>query len=168
MNRNILLIILAFLVVAIIAVAILSKRIEEEQLMMEQETLMPADSFYEENGLEEANMEDETMEEQSGGSYLEYSEATTISEINKGQTVVLFFKANWCPTCLDASANFTTRTEEIPANVSLLEVDYDSAIDLRSRYGVITQHTFVQLDENQELVNTWISGDISALKSNLK
>jgi len=35
---------------------------------------------------------------------------------------------------------------EIPENVNLLKVDYDNSTDLKEKYGVTMQHTFVLVD----------------------
>ena len=35
----------------------------------------------------------------------------------------------------------------VPAGLTVVSVDYDSATDLRKQYGVTVQHTFVQVDE---------------------
>lgn len=58
--------------------------------------------------------------------------------------VVLFFNANWCPTC--RAAVKTLDAEGAPAGLTVVSVDYDASSDLRSRYGVTVQHTFVQVD----------------------
>jgi hypothetical protein len=34
----------------------------------------------------------------------------------------------------------------VPAGLTVVSVDYDSATELRKRYGVTVQHTFVQVD----------------------
>jgi thiol-disulfide isomerase/thioredoxin len=58
--------------------------------------------------------------------------------------VVLFFNAAWCPTCqatvksLDASG--------APSGLSVVSVDFDDSAELRKKYGVTVQHTFVQVD----------------------
>ena len=39
------------------------------------------------------------------------------------------------------------KLDKIPAGINIVEVDYDSHQDLRVKYGVRTQHTFVQVDQ---------------------
>ena len=58
--------------------------------------------------------------------------------------VVLFFNASWCPTCQTTVQSLDA--DGVPAGLTVVSVDYDSANDLRQRYGVTVQHTFVQVD----------------------
>ncbi len=59
--------------------------------------------------------------------------------------VVLFFNASWCPTCQSTVQSLDA--DGVPAGLTVVSVDYDSATDLRKQYGVTVQHTFVQVDE---------------------
>jgi len=72
--------------------------------------------------------------------------------------VVLFFKATWCPSCQALDADIKENLEDIPENVTILEVDYDEYTDLRQQYGVTTQHTLVQIDENGDAIQKWSGG----------
>lgn len=77
----------------------------------------------------------------------------------KDGKVVLFFKANWCPTCKALDADILSNMEKIPSNVFILKVDYDSAKALKLKYNVVTQHTLVQVDENGNELNKWVGGN---------
>ncbi len=69
--------------------------------------------------------------------------------------VVLFFHAPWCPTCREADKNFTASAA--PEGLTLLKTDYDSSGDLKKKYGVTYQHTYVQVDKNGNLIKKWSS-----------
>lgn len=69
--------------------------------------------------------------------------------------VVLFFKASWCPSCRALDASIKANSAQIPANVMILEVDYDRATALRQKYGVTSQHTLVQVDASGNQVAKW-------------
>ena len=107
-----------------------------------------------------------------GSRYKEYSQSTFAS--SAGTKRVLFFYANWCPTCRPADANFKANLDKIPEDVTLIRVNYnDSDTDaqeqaLADKYGVTYQHTFVQIDENGNPVTRWNGGDISTLLANVK
>jgi thiol-disulfide isomerase/thioredoxin len=58
--------------------------------------------------------------------------------------VVLFFNADWCPTCRTTVENLDA--EGVPPGLTVVSVDFDSSSDLRKQYGVTVQHTFVQVD----------------------
>ncbi len=102
------------------------------------------------------------------GSYQEYSPQAVNAEQAKGNKVVLFFYAAWCPYCRTADKAFTDNLDKIPTGVTVLKTDYDSNSDLKKKYGVTTQHTFVQIDDKQEKVTLWVSGDVELLKKNVK
>lgn len=104
----------------------------------------------------------------SVGVYKEYSSEMLKAEQDRGQKIVLFFYAPWCPYCRAADAAFRSNTDSIPSGVTVLKIDYDSNGALKDRYGVTIQHTFVQIDANGNLVTKWVSGDIMNLKKNVQ
>ncbi len=69
--------------------------------------------------------------------------------------VILFFKAGWCPTCKGVDSDITSHLDQIPKNVNILVVDYDTSTDLNKKYGVTYQHTFVQVDSNGTMLKKW-------------
>lgn len=81
---------------------------------------------------------------------------------------VLFFHAGWCPTCRNADRAFRDNLDRIPSDVVLLRTDYDSQRELRQRYAVTYQHTYVLVDADGELVRRWAGGDIDALIANTR
>jgi thiol-disulfide isomerase/thioredoxin len=72
--------------------------------------------------------------------------------------VVLFFNASWCPTCQAAVRSL--EADGVPAGLTVVSVDYDSATDLRKAYGVTVQHTYVQVDEAGRQQAKW-TGSVS-------
>ena len=60
--------------------------------------------------------------------------------------VVLFFNATWCPTCQETVKNLDA--DGTPAGLTVVSVDYDSNQELRQKYGVTVQHTFVVVSED--------------------
>lgn len=57
---------------------------------------------------------------------------------------------------------------ELPKDLVVLKVDYDSSIALRKKYGVTVQHTFVQISGIGGEENSWIGGGVSAINQNLE
>ncbi len=88
------------------------------------------------------------------GAYAEYNESL-LANANSGD-VVLFFKADWCPSCNVLDADITANLSDIPNDVTILDVDYDDNTDLREKYNVRTQHTMVQVDAEGNEIKTWI------------
>ncbi|MDA9128920.1 S-layer homology domain-containing protein [Candidatus Gracilibacteria bacterium] len=84
------------------------------------------------------------------GVYTDYN----ASLVGSSDTTVLFFYASWCPSCQAADAAISG-DDVVSSGITLLKTDYDSQLDLRKKYGVTMQHTFVQIDSNGELINKW-------------
>lgn len=84
--------------------------------------------------------------------------------------VVLFFHADRCPTCREAEKNILA--SGVPAWLSILKVDYDTATELKQKYGVLTQSSFVSIQHDGTLIKRWIGGrtiaDIQAKISEAK
>lgn len=128
----------------------------DEAMMMDSETMM------------EGGMKDEGMMDAGPGAYKDYSESVRESEQQAGNKVVLFFYAAWCPFCRAADADFKANASRIPAGVTVLKVDYDNSTELKTKYGVTYQHTFVQIDNDENQVTKWLSGDTALLARNVK
>lgn len=90
--------------------------------------------------------------------YISYEDYQSMMGSDHGMmsgATVLFFDASWCPDCRAIKEKFTSDPSVIPDNVTVVDVDYDSHSDLRQKYGVTMQHTFVQVDEHGDALNTW-------------
>lgn len=82
--------------------------------------------------------------------YIWYTEeALKTSKWNK----VLFFHATWCPSCKSADTNFLSA--KIPSGLNIFKVDFDTATELKKKYSVLAQHTFVQIDKDWKLIKKW-------------
>ncbi len=80
--------------------------------------------------------------------------------------VLLFFNASWCPSCNEFEDEL--KHVSIPNNVLLLSIDYDNSDKMRQKYEVALQHTFVQVDENGNLIKKWSGGGVEGLKKELQ
>lgn len=83
----------------------------------------------------------------------EYSAYSSDKVTNAEGKIVLFFHADWCPACeaIDKKVN----NEEIPEWVTILKVNYDNETELKKKYGVTTQTTFVQVDNEGNKITKW-------------
>ena len=84
------------------------------------------------------------------GSYSPYS-SDLLKNAETGN-VVLFFNASWCPTCQSTVKDINENISKIPSNLTILSTDYDKETSLRQKYGVTTQHTFVKVDKDGNLI----------------
>ncbi len=112
---------------------------------------------------------DANMEESR---YVEYTKAALDSAATTKR--VLFFYASWCPTCIPADADFKENSSILPADVTVIRVNYnDPQTDqdeeaLADKYGITYQHTFVEIDEQGNEVTKWNGGQTIELLKNIK
>ncbi len=138
----------------------------ESETMQKEEVAADAMMQKDETRMVENSMEkSDTM--MKAGSYEAYS-AEKIARAETGN-VVLFFHASWCPTCRSLSSDIEKNSSSIPADLSLLKVDYDTESELKKKYGVTYQHTLVQVDKDGKLIKKWNgSSSLAALVSEIK
>jgi len=94
-----------------------------------------------------------------------YKESTGTPVV--GMKNVLFFHASWCPTCRAADANIKANLLSIPPSLTIHQVDYDTSTELKKKYGVTYQHTFVQVDESGAMIKKWSSGGLDEIKAEI-
>jgi len=90
-----------------------------------------------------------------GGVYLPYTSTAVAQAMGD---IVLFFYANWCPTCGVINKDIQSKNTEIPKNLTILKVNYDDAMELKKLYEVTVQHTFVQVDNTGKMIKKWRGG----------
>ena len=108
-----------------------------------------------------------TAEEPTFAAAWKYVEYTESEVANATGNIVLFFHATWCPSCVSADKKISS--EEVPSDLVVLKADYDSSTDLRKKYWVTSQHTFVQVDSGGNLIKKWVWGrDIEDITERLQ
>lgn len=90
----------------------------------------------------------------SKGEYLDYSEEALAAASG---TKLLFFYAPWCPQCREVEASI--KDAGLPDGVAVFKVDYDSNQELRQKYGVTIQTTFVKVDDNGNKIASYVAYD---------
>jgi thiol-disulfide isomerase/thioredoxin len=93
------------------------------------------------------------------GRYQPYS-AELASTASQEGPVVLFFHAKWCPTCRAADADINANLDQIPASITILKADYDTETELKEKYSIVSQHTFVIIDSEENEVAKWNGGNL--------
>jgi thiol-disulfide isomerase/thioredoxin len=89
----------------------------------------------------------------SAGRYIDYATYQSDPAAYANGAVVLFFHATWCPSCQATDKSLTTAG--VPAGLTVVKVDYDSATDLKRKYGITQQHTFVAVNASGEQLKKW-------------
>lgn len=162
MNKNILIII----VIGIITVGLIGFFVMNKNQNMNKTNL--SDST-DESMMKNEEGDSTTMTKSER--YVELSEG--VLEKTQNTKRVLFFYANWCPTCRPADESFSANSAQIPDDTTLIRVNYNdtetdsSEKELAKKYNVTYQHTFVQIDETGEEVAKWNGGQIQEFLTNI-
>jgi thiol-disulfide isomerase/thioredoxin len=96
--------------------------------------------------------ETDNADEPAPGAYRDYSEEA-LAEPGY-ETNVIFFHASWCPEC--RAFEQSIEAGPIPDGVQILKADYDTETDLKKKYDVRIQTTFVKVDKDGEMISSWI------------
>lgn len=112
----------------------------------------------EEGGMESAPAAQEPQE-LPVGQYTEYTDGV----IGDGFPAVLFFAASWCPSCQANDARLSEWYNNGGLYISVYKIDYDNSADLKARYGVVQQDTFVRIDAEGNAVRLTSFPNESAL-----
>lgn len=94
-----------------------------------------------------------------GTTVVDYSPGCPERYAALGKKTVLFFRAYWCGACADAAAHIADEAASGPSDLVIVEADFDDALDLRRRYGVTVQHTFVQVDARGGQIKKWLGSE---------
>lgn len=158
-----------------------SKSAEEAKMAQEKAAMMQKDATATEDNdammkkdetVMEKEDDDTMMADKNSSRYIEYSK-TALDQAASNRRV-LYFYANWCPTCRPADADFTANSSKIPSDVTVIRVNYNDTDtdqeekDLAKKYAITYQHTFVQIDGQGKEVTKWNGGQINELLSNIK
>ena len=148
------------IVIAVLAgIIIFASSDKEPSMEKESENMAQEESVGAEISPEDGEMmqDDSVIENeimmQGAGSY----EAYAPEKLARAETgdVVLFFHADWCPTCRGLNNDINANLSSIPKNVSILKVNYDKETALKQKYGVTYQHTLVQVDAEGNQIVKW-------------
>lgn len=154
MNRNIFLGItsLILLVIAVAIGYILTKDSEKEESSNSNDTFEMATAEASDT---QENIALEEGDNSSAGSFTNYSEELLANAVNGN--VVLFFHADWCPTCLALERDIERNLDEIPSDLTILKTEYGNTgeTELAQKYNVLIQHTLIQVDENGNELKRW-------------
>ena len=102
----------------------------------------------------------------SNGRYIDYSKYAFEAAKNKKR--ILYFHADWCPICRPLNREFMTMMDKIPEDVVVFKTDYDKETALKQKYIITYQHTFVQVDAQENQVTKWNGGTLDDVLANIQ
>jgi peptide methionine sulfoxide reductase msrA/msrB len=111
--------------------------------------------FIHENGQTGATLSESGTIAKSQYRPYDESELATLT----GSRILLFFHADWCPTCQNFEKQIIATT--LPKDIVIYKVNYDDSTVLRQKYSVLSQSTWVQIDNSGKAYKRWLG------KSNL-
>lgn len=102
------------------------------------------------------------------GSYITLADYTKDPSKYADSKKVYFFHASWCYICQGIEKEIVADMSKIPGGVTMIKTDFDSAIELRQKYGVTTQYTFVQVDSSEKETAQWSATSLNDAISGIK
>lgn len=112
-----------------------------------------------------ASSDQDTM--MAKGSYVPYSQ--TALESTAKTKRILFFYANWCPTCRPVNLELQENEAKLPQGVRVVRVNYndtdtdEAEKELAKQYGITYQHTFILIDEDGKELKKWNGGGLDEI-----
>lgn len=135
-------------------------QVADSQLAPSEVTLIETDN--EATVTEATDMESTDI----NGSYQTYSEEVLAASTATHN--VLIFSATWCPSCRALDKDINENISDLPGDVALFTIDYDTNVVLRQQYGVTSQHTLVLVETDGTEIKKWVGGNtLTALLANL-
>lgn len=141
------------------------EKASDDSMSKDSESMTKQDESMQKD--ETASMSDEDHMSASGN-------YVTLADYNSNQAKysdtkkVYFFHASWCPVCQGIDNEINADPSKIPAGYTLIKTDYDQNTDLRQKYGVTYQYTFVEVDDSGNEVNQFSASSLDKVISGLK
>ena len=154
MNKSIVGIILAVLVIGGGATAIIATSSSPDDENSEIAQTETTDVMEKKDGDATEKTEDDVMMKKSE-TYVTLSDFNTNKTSYDEQKKVYFFHASWCPICKSIDEDISSDPTQIPSNTTFIKTDFDTSTELRQKYGVTSQYTFVQVDTEGNEVDQW-------------
>jgi len=129
-----------------------------------QESMMMSSSESTAEGAGAMMMADSTP--QVIGGKVDFTDLKAAGVLAAKGPVVLFFYATWCPTCRVAIEDINANLDQL-GDVTVVIVDYDKNSDLKTKYKITYQHTFVQIDEKSNKLAVWNGGGVGNILKNI-
>lgn len=84
--------------------------------------------------------------------YIAYKAGIVTQLVRSGKSVVLFFHADRCPTCVSLDKDIQNNLKNIPSDVVIVKANYDTAKNLKKLYKVKSQNALVVVNKKGKII----------------
>jgi thiol-disulfide isomerase/thioredoxin len=102
----------------------------------------------------------------STGMKVLFKNLSAAETLAKKNPTVLFFAADWCPYCQADLKDINANGSSL-GKVNVVVVDYDKSAELKTKYGITAQDTYVQIDSKGAKLAVWNGGGVDGILKNL-
>lgn len=102
----------------------------------------------------------------STGRKVAFTSLAAAQTLVAGGPVVLFFAADWCPSCQADLRDINANGAKL-GKATVVVVDFDKSAELRSRFGVTVQDSFVRIDAKGMSLGAWNGGGVAGILARL-
>ena len=141
----------------------MEKQAIEKEAMVKEDAMKKDETMVKED---DTMMKDDAMSK--SGAYVTLADYDTDQNKYADSKKVYFFHASWCPICQGIDKEINTDMTKIPTGVTLIKTDFDSSTELRQKYGVTTQYTFVQVDSDGNETAQWSASSLDKAIAGIK
>jgi thioredoxin 1 len=167
MKKTVLPIVAGVLVVgALIGVGVNAQRSDtstDDAMMKKEATSSASPTPNADEAMKMKEAEAMAMKKDVGAVVLQYTNEAAAQSLvkNDGKDVVYFFSASWCPDCQAIQKRLANADDlaKLGKNTVIISVDYDTQTQLKRKYNVVRQTTFVRIDgEGKSLKQATLGG----------
>lgn len=138
-----------------------SDAMAKDDSMMKSDTMSKDDSMMKSDSMMKDDMMKDAMDPSAynvqglGPKVVAFTSEADAQKAAQTKRVVYFFAATWCPDCQATYRDLKANVATLPADVLVVFVNYDKASELKKKYGITSQHTFVAVGPQGEKKKVW-------------
>jgi thiol-disulfide isomerase/thioredoxin len=127
---------------------------------------MSYEALKKSNMLADSRMGSQLRKAKSTGMKVLFRDLKSAQALAARNPTVLFFAADWCPSCQADLKDINANGRRL-GKVDIVVVDYDKSRDLKARYGITVQDTFVQIGKDGSKLAIWNGGGVDGILAHL-
>ncbi len=127
---------------------------------------MGYESLKKSNMLADTKMGMQLRVAKSSGMKTQFKDLMSAEALAAKAPTVLFFAADWCPSCQSDLKDINANGKRL-GKVNVVVVDYDKSAELKTKYGITAQDSFVQIGSMGEKLAVWNGGGVDGILKNL-